>query len=52
MDKFIRTFHPVGQGAFYTEEYKGISLVYDCGTISKKKSAKNALKNFQKARVS
>lgn len=37
MAKMIRTFHPVGQGAFYTEVLKGdgggcFAVVYDCGT--------------------
>lgn len=35
MKKFIRTFHPVGHGAFYTEEHNfgksSYSIVYDCG---------------------
>lgn len=30
-----RTFHPVGHGAFYTEEFKSnaikYTMVYDCG---------------------
>lgn len=28
----IRTFHPVGQGAFYSERHDGFNIVYDCGT--------------------
>lgn len=38
--KLIRTFHPVGQGAFYTEDFENFKIVYDCGssTKSKKKS--------------
>ncbi|WP_413714521.1 MBL fold metallo-hydrolase [Serratia marcescens] len=28
----IRTFHTVGQGAFYTEEFSDFRFVYDCGT--------------------
>lgn len=29
----IRTFHPVGQGAFYTEQFNnGFTIVYDCGS--------------------
>lgn len=31
-----RTFHAVGQGAFYSEKHDGFSIVYDCGTSSKK----------------
>lgn len=28
----IRTFHSIGQGAFYTEEFDNFRFVYDCGT--------------------
>ena len=28
----LRTFHSVGQGAFYTEEFDDFYVVYDCGT--------------------
>ena len=36
-----RTFHPVGQGAFYTEVFTGNNgkhfvMVYDCGTSTGK----------------
>jgi metal-dependent hydrolase (beta-lactamase superfamily II) len=35
---FIRTFHPVGHGNFYTEEHtidgKKFTIVYDCGSMS------------------
>ncbi|MGL4670347.1 MAG: MBL fold metallo-hydrolase [Methanobacteriaceae archaeon] len=27
-----RIFHPIGQGAFYTERFGKINIVYDCGT--------------------
>jgi hypothetical protein len=27
----IRTFHPIGQGAFYSERHDGFNVVYDCG---------------------
>lgn len=53
-----RTFHPVGQGAFYTEKFdfgkdiRGVELkvnvVYDCGSMSKgfeKKYSRNAVEN-------
>lgn len=38
--KMVRTFHPVGQGAFYTERfYEGdknvFNMVYDCGSSTK-----------------
>lgn len=37
MIQFIRTFHPIGQGAFYSEKHitsdnKTITIVYDCGS--------------------
>ena len=28
----IRRFNPVGQGAFYTEQFDNVTVVYDCGT--------------------
>lgn len=28
----IRTFHSIGQGAFYTEEFDDFTIVYDCGS--------------------
>jgi hypothetical protein len=35
---FIRTFHPVGQGAFYTEQHRegdhALTIVYDCGSLT------------------
>lgn len=38
MCKMTRTFHPVGQGAFYTEKFvfrsgSKVNVVYDCGTL-------------------
>lgn len=35
-----RTFHPVGQGAFYSEQHGSFCLVYDCGTSSRRGPAK------------
>jgi beta-lactamase superfamily II metal-dependent hydrolase len=33
----IRTFYPIGQGAFYTEKHdNNINIVYDCGSKSNK----------------
>ncbi|EGR0594049.1 hypothetical protein FG071_19865 [Vibrio cholerae] len=32
----IRTFHSVGQGAFYTEKFENFMMVYDCGSIKSK----------------
>lgn len=32
----VRSFNPVGQGAFYTEQFEhDLNVVYDCGTLSK-----------------
>lgn len=44
----IRTFHPVGQGAFYSERHGSFCLVYDCGTSSKRRSAIACLDAFAK----
>lgn len=38
-DKMVRTFHPVGQGAYYTEQFlRGgrpvFTMAYDCGSTS------------------
>lgn len=36
--KLIRTFHPIGQGAFYTERFNfskdDFTVVYDCGSLT------------------
>ena len=36
--KVIRTFHPIGQGAFYSESFfyneKIINIIYDCGSLT------------------
>lgn len=51
MFRFTRTFHPVGQGAFYSEEIHlsngGIfRMVYDCGSVSLSQSdLKNRIKS-------
>ena len=48
-----RTFHPVGQGAFYTERHKisngkDFTIVYDCGSFQFT-NLKNRIKSaFQK----
>lgn len=45
----IRTFHSVGQGAFYTEEFDKFRFVYDCGTdTGGKKRIENYVKNHFK----
>jgi len=28
-----RIFHPIGQGAFYSERHPGFNMVYDCGNL-------------------
>ena len=47
--KLIRTFHAVGQGAFYSECFKSenkesFNVVYDCGALPKSKSIENVIK--------
>lgn len=32
-----RTFHGIGQGAFYSEKHEGFHIVYDCGTSNSPK---------------
>ncbi|MBP7496179.1 MAG: MBL fold metallo-hydrolase [Bacteroidales bacterium] len=46
----IRTFHPVGQGAFYTEQFNnGFTIVYDCGSETNISFVENEIRNtFQK----
>ena len=46
--KLIRTFHAVGQGAFYTERFyengeNVFNVVYDCGTSNKQKALSNKI---------
>jgi len=33
-----RVFHPIGQGAFYSEKHNGLQIVYDCGVWHKEKN--------------
>lgn len=59
--KVIRTFHPVGQGAFYSErfffydeeELKTVhNIVFDCGNLKKtKRGQKVVSKAFDKTDV-
>ena len=52
--KLIRTFHPVGFGAFYTEKHidptskQSINVVYDCGTLHNKHYIKDAIRSYFK----
>ena len=43
----IRTFHPVGQGAFYSERHNDFNIVYDCGTEWKNRGKKVIDKTIQ-----
>ena len=47
--KMIRVFHPVGQGAFYSEHFKfgrkRINVVYDCGSSTDISHVKREVKN-------
>jgi hypothetical protein len=52
---FVRTFHPVGQGAFYTERHildkeedKNFTIVYDCGSSKPKLIEAMVKKAFSK----
>lgn len=42
-DGITRTFHPVGQGAFYSEKINGFNFVYDCGALPYKKTQKKVI---------
>lgn len=41
----IRTFHSVGQGAFYSEDFDNFKMVYDCGSYKNKDLIENEVKN-------
>ena len=44
-----RTFHAIGQGAFYTEKFEnGFTIVYDCGGQNKKFIVNKIQEVFQK----
>lgn len=53
----IRTFHPVGQGAFYSEQHKTkdkeFTVVYDCGSgnVMPQAMVKKVISTFQKNHV-
>lgn len=51
MDKtrkvMTRTFHSVGQGALYSEKFKNFTMIYDCGSSSKKSRIEDELKSFK-----
>ncbi len=39
-----RIFHPVGQGAFYSERHPGFNIVYDCGNWRNNEIANNVVR--------
>ncbi len=43
MNKIRRIFHPVGQGAFYSERHPDFNIVYDCGNWKNSKAARNVV---------
>lgn len=43
MNEILRTFHPVGQGAFYSERHPGFNIVYDCGNWKNSKAAQKVV---------
>lgn len=59
--RMTRTFHPVGQGAFYTEQFgregngSEVCIVYDCGTmtsqerVDREKVVKDAIGNSRQS---
>lgn len=46
-----RIFHPVGQGAFYSERHENYKIVYDCGCMSVSKGKKVVSQSFSKEDV-
>ena len=41
----LRVFHPIGQGAFYSERFENFNVVYDCGELTKSSNAERLVKN-------
>ena len=48
MNKILRTFHPVGQGAFYSERHPDFNIVYDCGNWKDSKDAQRVVNQKKK----
>lgn len=46
-----RIFHPIGQGAFYSERHENHNIVYDCGSMCVSKSKKVVSQSFSKEDV-
>ena len=49
--KVIRTFHPVGQGGFYTERHDNFNIVYDCGSTPRRHADPVVKSAFSKKEV-
>jgi len=43
--KIKRIFHPIGQGAFYSERHENLNIVYDCGSKTAKKVSDSIVQN-------
>lgn len=46
-----RIFHPVGQGAFYSERHENYNIVYDCGSVNVSKGKKVVSQSFSKDEI-
>ena len=42
----IRTFQPIGQGAFYIEQFDGFTIVYDCGSNENESLLKKEIRSI------
>ena len=40
-----RIIHPIGQGAFYSEQFKNFKIVYDCGEWKKSTKAQKLVES-------
>ncbi len=40
-----RIFHPIGQGAYYSERHDNYNIVYDCGNWKNTKKADRVVEN-------
>lgn len=49
--KVTRTFHPVGQGGFYTERHNNFNIVYDCGSTPRRHAVPVVESVFSKKEV-
>jgi len=44
--QILRTFHPVGQGAFYSERHNDFNIVYDCGAMPYTKETRELVRSI------